>query len=383
MQQQNLPNSISRYTKIARRVLEGLPYARKEAARMLSMQTGLVLATPAIYYIIVSDLCNALCDFCWIPAAQARGEKMEGLSREAILRIPREAKELSGSGFNVQISGGEPLIYRHIYDLLELAHELGINLGFTTNGYLLRPENVKRILKSNPFNINISLESIDPQINEHKRVRPVPGGTLMTMQGIENVLEEKRRTGARTRVFIKPTITEYNYRSLPALVRYFGKDSAALINMQPVVNQDHNNLKNDDFWIKDVNAFEKVVEELVMLRAEGYGVLNDPAELRSWVDYFRADVKSTPQHNGDHFRRCQVGFHSMTIRSNGNVYICAVPDVGKVVGNVNSGMSLKEMWYGKIAMDERKMISQCRRNCQLSCNRPIRPLTKITGFLKG
>jgi len=41
----------------------------------------------------------------------------------------REAKELSRSGFNVQTSGGEPMIYQPLYDALALTHKLGVNFA--------------------------------------------------------------------------------------------------------------------------------------------------------------------------------------------------------------------------------------------------------------
>jgi organic radical activating enzyme len=37
------------------------------------------------------------------------------LSEEVMFRIVREAKALSGKGFNISLSGGEPTIYRPLY----------------------------------------------------------------------------------------------------------------------------------------------------------------------------------------------------------------------------------------------------------------------------
>src|SRR5207253_1692825 len=109
--------------------------------------------------------------------------------------------------------------------------KLGVNFGFTTNAIALTKENVRRILSYDPFNINISLESTDPRINE--TLRPLPDGTKRTLTGIENVMAEKERIGSRVSVIVKPTIMEPNYRALPNLVRHFGKHSKVQISFQP------------------------------------------------------------------------------------------------------------------------------------------------------
>src|SRR5208282_2868416 len=138
---------------------------------------------------------------------------------------------LSGTGFNISLSGGEPMIFKPLYDTLALAQALGVNFGFTTNGLGLTKGNCQKLLSHNPFNINVSLESVDPAVNES--LRPMKDGTRRTLEGIENLLAEKERTGARVSIIVKPTIMEQNYRGLPALIRHFGKNSKVQINFQP------------------------------------------------------------------------------------------------------------------------------------------------------
>src|SRR5207249_2907415 len=125
---------------------------------------------------------------------------------------------------------GEPMIYKPLYDLLALAQELDVNFGFVTNGHALTKANVAKILACDPFNINVSLDSVDPKINE--ALRPLKDGTRRTLEGIENLLAGKQRMRARAGIIVKPTIMDQNYKSLPDLVRYFGKDSAVQVSFQ-------------------------------------------------------------------------------------------------------------------------------------------------------
>jgi sulfatase maturation enzyme AslB (radical SAM superfamily) len=113
--------------------------------------------------------------------------------------MPFLEKELA-RGFSVRMN--------HVFEVLALSHELGVNFGFTTNGYLLSRSNVVQILRHEPFNINVSLESVDPAINES--LRPRKNGTQRTLEGIKNVVLEKRRSGSRVSTMVKPTIMEQN-----------------------------------------------------------------------------------------------------------------------------------------------------------------------------
>ena len=151
----------SELARITNQCARGIPYLQKELARRLSLSVGRPLTTPSAYYVIFSGRCNLACTFCEI---YKHAEPI--LSRETMLGIIREAKALSGKGFNISLSGGEPTIYKPLYDALELAHQLGVNFGFTTNGLALTERNVQRMLSYDPFNINVSLESVDPKINE-------------------------------------------------------------------------------------------------------------------------------------------------------------------------------------------------------------------------
>ena len=225
------------FVHITKQLVRGLPYLDKELRRRLSLSTGRVLATPMTYYVIFSGRCNLACTFCEIYK-----DVDPTLSREAMLRIVREAKQLSGRGFNISLSGGEPMIYKPLYEALELCQQLGVNFGFTTNGLSLSKRNVERILSYDPFNINVSLESVDAKINEDLR-RPMPDGTRRILEGVENLLAEKKRIGARVSVIVKATIMEQNYRTLPDLVRYFGKHSEVQVNFQPFVG-----VKNNPHW---------------------------------------------------------------------------------------------------------------------------------------
>jgi MoaA/NifB/PqqE/SkfB family radical SAM enzyme len=361
---------MAEITRLAKQVVRGLPYLQKELARRASIQTGRALTTPMTYYVIFSGRCNLACTFCTIYT-----QKEPTLSGDTMARLVREAKALSKSGFNISLSGGEPTIYKPLPDTLRLAQELGVNFGFTTNGLALTPDNVRRLIQFDPFNINVSLESVEPTVNES--LRPIPDGTRRTLRGIENVLTEKARCGSRVSVIVKPTIMDQNYRTLPALVRHFGRDTQVQINLQPFVGP-----AGDPHWVKDRQALAAVLDELAALQRDGYPVMGGARAIEGFKEYFNnppqqgflrhLDLQGQP-------RNCDIGLRSMFIYPNGDVHFCDF--LGKAIGNIHQH-SLSEIYFGELANRQRRHMVGCDIDCQQTCKRPVSFLTKAQSFLR-
>ena len=357
-------------TRIATQVVKGLPYLEKELSRRASIKTGMVLTTPTIYYVIFSGKCNLACTFCTIYK-----QTEPTLSEEVMHRVIREAKDLSKRGFNMSLSGGEPTIYKPLYSSLELAQELGVNFGFTTNGLTLTKGNVERILRYDPFNINVSLESVDTNVNEG--LRPMKEGTRRTLEGIDNLLAEKARVGSRVSVIVKPTIMEQNYRGLPALVRHFGRDAKVQINFQPFVGKN-----GDPHWVKDMNSLKDVLDELKELQEQGYPIIGGTHMFEQFFDYLtNPPDQDSLRHMDLHGekRNCDIGLRAMGIFPNGDVHFCDF--LNQPVGNVYH-QSLSEIYYGDLANKQRGQMVHCNIDCQQTCKRPTPLLAKARSFIR-
>ena len=203
------------------------------------------------------------------------------------------------------------------------------------------------------------------------------GGTERTLQGIENLLAEKSRIGSRVSLIIKPTILEQNYRTLPALVRHFGKHSPVQINFQPYVGK-----QGDPHWVQDLNQLRKVLGELRELYAEGYPIIGGADLFDSFFDYL-----SNPPLDGDmrflelggQKRNCDIGYRTMGIYPNGDVFLCEL--LRKPVGNIHR-QSLGEIYHGDASNRARGVMVGCNIDCQRTCQRPTPLLAKAKSFLR-
>jgi cyclic pyranopterin phosphate synthase len=111
--------------------------------------------------ISVTDRCNFRCQYC-MPA-----EGLPWLQRESLLsyeEITRLVGLLSSMGVHdVRLTGGEPLVRRELWRLVEMLSALDDvhDLSLTTNGYLLARQ-VDDLVAAGLRRVNVSLDSLAP-----------------------------------------------------------------------------------------------------------------------------------------------------------------------------------------------------------------------------
>jgi GTP 3',8-cyclase len=111
--------------------------------------------------ISVTDRCNFRCQYC-MPA-----EGLPWLKRDSLLsyeEVARLVALLSSMGVHdVRLTGGEPLVRRDLWRLVEQlsAIEAVHDLSLTTNGYLLTRQ-VGDLVRAGLRRINVSLDSLAP-----------------------------------------------------------------------------------------------------------------------------------------------------------------------------------------------------------------------------
>jgi cyclic pyranopterin phosphate synthase len=111
--------------------------------------------------ISVTDRCNFRCQYC-MPA-----EGLPWLKRDSLLsyeEVARLVALLSSMGVHdVRLTGGEPLVRKELWRLVEMLSRLEDvhDLSLTTNGYLLEAQ-VSDLVRAGLKRINVSLDSLAP-----------------------------------------------------------------------------------------------------------------------------------------------------------------------------------------------------------------------------
>ena len=124
-----------------------IPYvvsnAKNNLLKAWSVRTGVVMSKPYQVSIQPNERCNArclMCD-CW-------KEKKDFLTKDDVIGVIRELREWIGPHFFVQIAGGEPLIFKGIYDVFQYCADQHILCKISTNRILLNEKTCDRIIAS-------------------------------------------------------------------------------------------------------------------------------------------------------------------------------------------------------------------------------------------
>jgi sulfatase maturation enzyme AslB (radical SAM superfamily) len=300
-------------------------------------------------------------------------------------RALNEIHDLCGRGTLVSYMGGEPTICRQITEWIELAGQLGLDFRFTTNGYIMNEDMARRFVAANLFNIGISLESLDPAINEI--IRPFPGGTARTLRCIELLLQERKRQGKHVGLNIKTVLTNVNLESYIDIVKRFGKIDGVMCTPQifeamegmPVATQEL-------LRIKDNRRLQRVTDQIRELKREGYTIHATDQALDDMVNQNAADKDGTATMHKKDLQMdpaapaCNIATDNLFV-INAAVKLCPYfPPVGDMAADTKT--TLTQLWESEAAKRTRVQTRDCRRLCTISCLRRTGLRHKISTFLK-
>ena len=187
--------------------------------------------------------CNFACDYCFQGDHGDYNTHADKMSLETAQRVAewfeRELDRVRPQKFVLTFFGGEPLLNLPVmYMLAERAWRaaqargLDVFVNIITNGLLLTPDVVDRML---PFGLNGVKITLDGDKDTHNRMRPLRGG-----QGtFDRIVENIRQVAGRCRIAIGGNFDESSAGSYPALLEFlraqdFG-DKLVKVNFKPIV----------------------------------------------------------------------------------------------------------------------------------------------------
>ena len=123
--------------------------------------------------------CNLQCVHCLSSSGQ-RDERE--LSTEEAKKILDDLRDLQV--FYINIGGGEPMVRRDFFELLEYSVANGIGVKFSTNGAFIDEEKARRLAAMDYLDIQISLDGVDAVTNDAVRGE---GSYDMAIRAMENL----------------------------------------------------------------------------------------------------------------------------------------------------------------------------------------------------
>lgn len=257
--------------------------------------------------VYLTNACNLRCKYCF------------NLDREDAPRIPLEdIKVILKAAYEqnnryVSITGGEPFLYKQIFDVLDFAHDLGYWISILSHGGLLDQARIDRLQKYWRTRIRISLDGPDRKSHDFLRGE----GTFdNTMSKIDLLVRNGINVG------IGVTVSENNVDAVPEILNLCIEKGIAYVRCVPVARVN----KGKSAHVTE-SLHEQLLETLVEFLIKHKNVVDLPQPEREQMQVPASiDALTT--------RRCMAGKHFFGITPDKKIVPCPLianhPDVPHV-----------------------------------------------------
>lgn len=168
---------------------------------------------------LITPNCNLNCRHCYVRERPWKNE----LSTEEALRLISKLADLGVVALN--LTGGEPLLRKDIFDIIDYALDNGISVSIFSNLLLLN-DRIARELERRNIYVLTSLDGSRPEVHDYIRGE---GTWRKTVEGIK--LLKKRDISVHTSF----TITKYNYFDIAGYVELAVNLNVDYISCIPVI----------------------------------------------------------------------------------------------------------------------------------------------------
>lgn len=154
--------------------------------------------------------CNFTCGFCAGRAMAQRDLDWDAFARFLDAHPALRHVELQGEG--------EPLLHPRFFDMVAACRAHGIRVSLITNGSLLSPERVERLLDLGVSSIHVSMESADPE-----RFEAIRGGRFAKVRdGLALLARRKRERGlAEPAIGLAVTVLRSTIGAIDSIFRLY------------------------------------------------------------------------------------------------------------------------------------------------------------------
>ena len=128
--------------------------------------------------------CNEHCWHCGSRCGEVLAKEMDPQGWKDILDQIKE--DFNGSLPQINVTGGEPLLYSGFEEVMSYAHSLGFKWGMTSNAILITPEVAQMLKRCGMNTISVSIDGLP---DSHDKIRGLSGAYERAMQGIQNLID--------------------------------------------------------------------------------------------------------------------------------------------------------------------------------------------------
>jgi len=273
--------------------------------------------------------CNLACRHCAVNATCGKGEP-EPLSVEAVTEFltPLGQVKTNNKPLLVGLTGGEPMLYSHIYTLIEKLSRVGFHVRMVSNGTLLDKTRLEKLYESGLRGIAISFDG-DEKFTDFLKGR---SGTYQKVrQGLE-VLQEFRQIP----ISIISCISSDNIHLLPFIKDVVNSCQASSWRIQPYIPSGRGRDQNEiDISGSD---FRALLDFIVLEKAK----TNSKTNISFCCSSFLGPEYEQSVRNS--YYKCHAGINHLSILSDGSISGCpTLTDKRFVIGSIYTDQ-VEKLW---------------------------------------
>lgn len=324
---------------------------KNHVQKEISVRTGLLLTKPLLISISPSQRCNLKCLMC-----RCWQEQKDYISSDDIIGFLGDVKGWLGNQFFVQLSGGEPLIYRGIFDVIKFCAENEITCKVSTNGYNLTPRMCDKVIEAGLRYLSVSIDSHVPEV--HDRFRGRKGTFKRAIAGLKYL-----RSKSKITLGISAIVMKNNIEQMDEFIDFLMSLDIDRVLFQPIRDYYHplEKWREYQYWINDYEKLDRGIDALVRGKKRNDRILNTIEDFEIMRTYFRNPYSIVNS------RDCRLGYEQLAVDDKGEIFVCSAYSS---LGNIRE-RNIKEIWKSKKAAEERWKMVTCTLPCTSNCKKEL------------
>ena len=318
---------------------------------------GLVVFKPTLH-------CMAHCSHC-----DPRSKHFSTNYELSLMEYDEIINDLKKMGTEqICISGGEPLMYSGLEQLVRLITSKGIKVSLNTNGWLLNEDMFIKLIDAGISCVNLSIDS--PFAEIHDNLRKLPGLYEKAISQIKKC----KGTGLPFILNIRMVLSKYNYKHIVEMIELVRDIDADILSIDMI--EADSKTRNFLLSTSEIREFKEIYAPQIISRLCN---LDLKEELKQYAikqinDIFNLDFNTAYNYEAGFYwpddrikEKCDIPSTFMIIEGDGMVLPCNAVEYNRseIVGNVRES-SVDQLWTSSQWKEFRKNKMSFCRECPMN-----------------
>lgn len=302
----------------------------------------------------VTMACNMHCKHC---GSSCEHSLPDELTTEEALKFVDMCKDMNLGWVN--LSGGEPLTRKDIFEIAYKLESYGIGVNIITNGWLIDDDMIEKLKKISSLRVAISLDGTK---DLHDFIRKDGAFEHAT-----NALKKLQAAGISTACIT--TITKKNIDKLSEIYKVLLDCKVEAWQLQ--IGLPMGNLEKHPDWVIEPSDVKRIIDFCYETSNENK-IYVYPADCIGYYDK-KLDTIYRKSFGNDvdcEWDGCHAGIRSFGILHNGDILGCtSIRDKSFIEGNIRE-RTLRDIWFDEKSFSWRRNFNKsCLKGACLKCER--------------